>query len=100
MPLIFTTILKYVGLVIPVLPQLIASIEQLWKGTPKAGASKWIAIEQALSGTISTVANQVALLAPPGTKIDTVSAAIAIFTKTVNDALVKLFNDLGIFTTT
>ena len=59
-------------------------------------AQKWIAIEQALSGSISMVAQEIAQLAP-ATPVDAVSAKVAIFTKAVNDAFVTLCNDLGIF---
>lgn len=96
---IFTALLKYVIPVITALPELISGIEKLWTGVPKAGAQKWIAVEQALSGSIVAVANQVAALAPDGTKVDEVSAKIAVFTKAVNDAFVKLCNDLGVFQT-
>jgi hypothetical protein len=93
---IFAAILKYVIPVLSALPQLVVGIESLWKGTPKAGAQKWIAVEQALSQSISLVAQEVAQLAP-NTPVNTVSAKVALFTKAVNDAFVALCNDLGIF---
>lgn len=95
---IFAAIVKYVIPVLSALPQLVVGIESLWKGTPKAGAIKWIAVEQALSSSISLVAQEIAQLAP-GTPVDTVSAKVAIFTKAVNDAFVTLCNELGIFQT-
>ena len=94
---IFAKLLGYLPALLSALPQLIAGIEALFKGTPKAGAQKWIAVEQALSQSIALLAQEVAQLAP-GTPVDKASAAIAIFTKAVNDAFVKLCNDLGIFT--
>lgn len=96
MGVVLTALLKYVVPAITALPQLISGIEALFKGTPKAGAQKWIAIEQALSGSISMVAQEIAQLAP-ATPVDAVSAKVAIFTKAVNDAFVTLCNDLGIF---
>jgi len=96
---IFAKILSYVGALLPALPQLIAGVEALFKGTPQSGAAKWVAVEQALSQSVALVAQEIAQLAP-GTSVDTVSAKVAVFTKAVNDAFVTLCNDLGIFPTT
>lgn len=97
---VLAVVLRYVLPAITALPQLIDGIEKLFAGRPKSGAAKWIAVEQALSGSIVLVANEVAALAPDGTKVDEISAKVAIFTKAVNDAFVKLCNDLGIYQTT
>jgi hypothetical protein len=96
---VFAAILKYVIPALTAIPQLVQGVESLWKGTPKSGAQKWIAVEQALSASIVTVAQEISQLAP-NTPVDTVSAKVAIFSKAVNDAFVKLANDLGIFQTT
>lgn len=95
---VFAAVLKYAAAILPALPQLIAVVEALWKNTPKSGSYKWIAIERALSNSIGLVAQEVSQLAP-NTPADTVAAKVAIFTKAVNDAFVKLLNDLGIFQT-
>jgi len=92
----FSAILKYAVAALSALPQIIAGVEALWKDTPKSGSYKWIAVEQALSASISLVAQEVASLAP-NTPVNTVSAKVAVFTKAVNDAFVTLCNGLGIF---
>jgi hypothetical protein len=94
---ILSVIIRYATMVLPALPQIISGIESLWRGTPKSGAQKWIAVEQALSQSISIVAQEVAQIAPAGTDVSKISAALAVFTKSVNDAFVKLANDLGVF---
>lgn len=90
------TLLKYVVPILTALPDLILGVENLWKHTPGSGPQKWISIEQSVSGTIEVAANEVAKLAPSGTPASQISAEIAIFTKTVNDAFVTLMNNLGI----
>lgn len=90
-------ILSYVPKLITVLPNLIIAIENLWAPKQKAGPQKWVSVEAAVSGSIEDAAQAVAKLAPAGTKAQTISDAIAVFTKSVNDAFVKLMNDLGIF---
>lgn len=97
---LFTIVLSYVGRIVPILPLLIQAIESLWKGVPKSGPQKWIGVEQAIGGSITAVAQEVAALAPAGTSASKISAALAVFTKAVNDAIVRLFNDLGIFSST
>lgn len=94
----FTKVLQLVLTVIPVIPQLVTSIENLFKGVPKSGSQKWIAVEQALSQTIQTAAGEIAQLAPAGTSADRISTALVVFSKDVNDAFVKLANDLQLFT--
>lgn len=93
----FAAILSAVLQIIPILPGLITDIEHLWSNKPKSGSSKWISVEQALSGSIEEAANVAAKLAPAGTKAETISTAIAVFTKDVNDAFVTLANDLQLF---
>jgi predicted PurR-regulated permease PerM len=97
MSAILSVIIRYATMVLPALPQIISGIESLWKWTPKSGAQKWIAVEQALSQSISMVAQEVAQVAPATSDTKAISAAVAIFTKSVNDAFVKLANDLGVF---
>lgn len=94
----FSTILNFVLTIVPVIPQLVTSIENLFKGTPKSGPQKWIAVEQALSQSISTVSGEIAKIAPAGTTAETISTALVVFSKDVNDAFVKLANDLQLFT--
>lgn len=96
---VLSVLLKYVVPAIQALPQLIAGIEALFQNRPKSGPQKWIAVEQALSQSIVLVAEEVVKIAPDGTKVDDVSGKVAIFTKAVNDAFVKLANDLGVFQT-
>lgn len=93
-------LLKFVVPAIQALPTLISGIEALFQNRPKSGPQKWIAIEQALSGAIVLAAEEVVKIAPDGTKVDDVSGKIAVFSKAVNDAFVKLANDLGVFQTT
>lgn len=93
----FTTIFSWVMQVITVLPSLITDIEKLWSGTAKSGSQKWLSVEQALSGSISAVAEAAAKLAPAGTSVDTISTAVDIFVKAVNDAFVALANTLQLF---
>lgn len=95
----FTAVLKWVLQLIPVIPQLVTSIENLFKGQAKAGPQKWIAVEQALSQSITMASTEIAQLAPAGTKAETISNALAVFSKDVNDAFVKLANDLKLFST-
>lgn len=92
-PIILTWIMR----IIPVVPSLVTDIENLWRGKPKAGAQKWLSVEQALSSSIEEVAQDAAKFAPPGTKAEEISAAVAIFSKAVNDAAVTLANALGVF---
>lgn len=92
-PLVLTFIMQ----VVPVIPSLVTDIENLFRAKPKSGAAKWIAVEQALSQPISDVASQIAAAAPPGTKTEEISAAVAIYTKAVNDATVALANALHVF---
>ena len=82
------------------IPSLVRGVESLWSHTPKSGASKWISVEQALSGSIQLVADQVAKQAPPGTKTEEISAAVVVFSKAVNDAFVALANALHLLPTT
>lgn len=96
----FQTVLGWVFRILPVIPGLVGSIEQLFKGVPRAGAQKWISVETALSQSIQSASSEIAALAPAGTKIADISAALTVFSKDVNDAFVKLANDLKLFTTT
>lgn len=93
----WTKILGWVMTAISVIPSLAADVERLWAGVPQSGSQKWISVEQALSGSISDVANEVAKLSPAGTTANEISDAVAIFSKDVNDAFVKLANDLKLF---
>lgn len=93
---------KIFSVVIPLLtaiPTLIQGVEQLWKGTPKAGAQKWISVEQALSGSIQQIAAEVQSAVPNQTA-DDVATKAAIWAKAVNDATVTFFNETGLLTTT
>lgn len=93
------TVLAWGLKILNVLPNIITTMEQLWNSKPKSGAEKWIGVEQALSGSITLAANEIAKMAPAGTKAEVISSAIAKFTKACNDAFVGLMNDLGLFTT-
>ncbi|MGH9770108.1 MAG: hypothetical protein ACRD4Q_00160 [Candidatus Acidiferrales bacterium] len=93
----FSTIFTWVMQVIPVLPSLITDIEKLWGGTAQSGSQKWLSVEQAMSGSISAVAEVAAKLAPAGTSVDAISTAVDIFVKAVNDAFVALANTLQLF---
>lgn len=94
----FQAIITWALRILSVLPNLIVNIENLFSAVPKSGPQKWISVEGALAQAIETAANEVAKLAPAGTKAETISAAIAKFTKAANDAFVTLMNELGIFT--
>lgn len=88
---------KIAGLVLQVLtglPGLIQGVESLWAHVPKSGAQKWIAVEQAVSGTIQEIANEV-VKNVPSANADEVAGKVALFTKASNDAFVKLMNDLN-----
>jgi len=87
----------YVPLVLQLLqalPSLIKGVEALWAHKPKSGPEKWLAVEQAASGTIESIADAI-VKANPNAKVDAVTTAVAQFTKAANDALVKLYNDVG-----
>jgi|SRR6185437_9076547 len=98
MEAIFAAILKWAPAIVEAIPGLVTSIEGLWSPVPKSGSQKWIAVEQALSQSISLASSEIAQLAPAGTKAETISTALAVFSKDVNDAFVKLANDVGLFT--
>lgn len=83
--------------ILPVIPSLVTDIENLWRHKPGSGAQKWISVEQALSGSVSEVADQLLAVAPAGTKAEDISAAIAIYARAVNDATVALANSLKVF---
>lgn len=91
------TVLGWIVTALPVIPSLVTDVENLWRNKPKSGQQKWLSVEQALSGSISEVAQNVMQLAPPGTKVEEVSAAITVFSKAVNDAAVALANTLQVF---
>lgn len=93
----FATIVTWILKVIPVLGQIIPSIENLWASQPKSGQQKWLSVENALSGSIQLVANEAAKLSPAGTTAEEISTAVDVFTKDVNDAVVTLMNDLKLF---
>ena len=90
-------ILSCILQIVPVIPSLATDMENLFRGKPKAGAAKWQSIELALSQSIAEAAAAAAKLAPAGTKTETISNALAVFSRDVNDASVKLFNDLHLF---
>jgi hypothetical protein len=96
---LLATVLGWVLPILTALPSLITGAETLWSHTPKSGPQKWISVEQSVSGTIELAANEIAKLAPPGTDAQTISDAIAVFTKAVNDAFVALMNALKILPT-
>lgn len=77
------------------IPTLIQGVEQLWKGTPKAGAQKWISVEQALSASIEQIAAEV-VKECPNTAVDDVAGRASVWAKAVNDATVAFFNDVGL----
>jgi hypothetical protein len=95
----FVILAKVVGYALQILtglPSIVTGVENLWQHIPKSGAQKWIAVEQALSGTISTIGSDVAKDVPNITA-DDVATAMAKFSKAANDAFVELLNDLGLF---
>lgn len=89
--------LTWIMRILPVIPSLVTDIENLWRHKPNSGAQKWIAVEQALSGSISEVADQLAAVAPADTKPEEISAAVSIYARAVNDATVALANSLKVF---
>lgn len=93
----WSKILGWVMTAIAVIPSLAADVERLWSSVPKSGSQKWISVEQALSGSIQDVANEVAKLSPAGTTADEIATAVDRFAKDVNDAFVSLANDLKLF---
>ncbi|MGH9717618.1 MAG: hypothetical protein ACRD4R_12955 [Candidatus Acidiferrales bacterium] len=93
----WSTIVTWVLRGLTVLPGLITDVEKLWSGVSGKGASKWQSVETALAGSIEEAATDAAKLAPAGTDAATISNAIAVFTKDVNDAFVALMNDLKLF---
>jgi hypothetical protein len=84
--------------IVSVIPTLVSAVEQVFKGTPKSGPQKWVAVSSVLAPAIADVATDLSKLAPPGTPPSTITAAIARYTKAINDATVAVANDLGIFT--
>ena len=95
---ILGVILNYVLPVLTALPQLVVAVEGLWSTVPKSGTHKWIAVEQAISQSVAAAAEAIAKTVP-NAKVDTISTAVAVLTKTVNDGFVKFLNDIGYFTT-
>lgn len=88
------TIVKLVIDVITALPSLITGVEAAFGSKPKSGPSKWIAVESALSGPISSLASEVSKTVP-NKKADEIATAVAVFTKGVNDAIVAFYNSVG-----
>lgn len=95
---VFLSIMGFVGKLLPALPNLIVGVEALFKGTPKSGSAKWIAVEQGISQSIQAVADQV-VAAAPGTDAAKISALAAKYAKAVNDATVTFLNEAGVFQT-
>jgi hypothetical protein len=93
-------ILMFVTQVVPVIPSLVTDIESLFRGKQKAGAAKWIAMEQLLAGPIQQLSTELAAVAPPGTKPELIALHVAVYTKAINDATVAFANGLGMFPTT
>lgn len=93
----WAVILGWVLKAVTVIPSLVTDIENLWKDRPKSGQSKWISVEQALSGSIGDVAKVAASLSPAGTKAEVIADAVAVFSKAVNDAFVALANELQLY---
>jgi len=83
--------------VLPVIPSLVTDVENLWREMPQTGKQKCAAVEQALGGSVSEVVNKLMAAAPQGTKVENVTAAVAIFARQVNDATVQLANALKVF---
>lgn len=96
---VFLSILGFVNKLLPALPSLIIGVESLFRGVPKSGPQKWIAVEQGISQSIQAVADQV-VAAAPGTDASKISALAAQYAKAVNDATVTFLNESGVFTTT
>jgi hypothetical protein len=76
------------------LPQIITGVESVFKSKPKSGPQKWIAVETALSSVIEQLANDIAKMSP-NKDAQQISSEVAVFTKAVNDAIVKFFNAVG-----
>lgn len=87
-------ILAAVLSIVSALPSLITGIEAAFGKKSGQGASKWIAIEQALSTPIQNMANSLAS-SVPNAKVDAVAAEISKFTKATNDAIVAFYNSVG-----
>ena len=76
------------------LPSLITGIEAAFGKKSGQGAQKWIAVETALSGPISTLANEVAA-SVPNADASKISGEVAVWVKAVNDATVSFYNSVG-----
>jgi hypothetical protein len=87
-------ILTAVISIISALPNLITGIEAAFGKKSGQGASKWIAVEQALSTPIQNIANSLAASVPNAT-VDKVAAEVSKFTKASNDAIVAFYNAVG-----
>jgi hypothetical protein len=90
-------ILMFVTQVVPVIPSLVTDVESLFRGKQKAGAQKWIAIEQVLSAPIAQLSSELAAVAPAGSKPQEIAKHVAIYTKAINDATVAFANAIGAF---
>ena len=76
------------------LPQIIQGVELAFSHKPKSGSEKWIAVETALSGAITSVANTITANSPSD-KVAEVAADVSKWVKAVNDATVTLYNKVG-----
>jgi hypothetical protein len=90
-------VLAFIMQVLPVIPNLVVDVENLFRNQANSGPQKWVAVEQVLSQHIAQTADDIAQLAPAGTKAEDISKAISLYTRAINDATVALANTLGIF---
>jgi hypothetical protein len=86
--------------VIPVIPSLVTDIENLFRGKKKAGAQKWLAVEQLLAPQVEELSTQIAAIAPPGSKKADIAKHVAQYTRAINDATVAFANAVGAFPST
>jgi len=90
-------LLPWILQVVPVIPSLVADVENLFRGKPKAGQAKAATVAQAISSSIADITTQLAAAAPPGTEPAEIADACAAFAAAINDATVMLANKLKIF---
>lgn len=80
--------------IVGALPNLIQGVETAFGKKPKAGPEKWIGVETALSAPIQALATLIAKSAP-NQDAQKISAAVSIFVKATNDAIVAFYNSVG-----
>ena len=90
-------ILALIAAIIPSIPSLVTDAENIFRGQAKSGVAKAASVINFVAPLITTIAQDVAKLAPAGTDAAKIATAVETYTKAVNDATVTLANDLGVF---